>query len=179
MKRLILNIASLTLITVMIFSVMGLQFHYHTCGKTGERTFKIIETPECACEVEAVEISSCCKSEHNECSHSVIESNHCNSYDVVDSDGKIYLKSVNCCQDEIYDIILKDAFVSSGANNLTFHKNITYIYDYNSIKLRFEEFRNKITKTKFLIKMPRDIVLEIIRIILHSSNRDGGYISFL
>ncbi|MBX3044618.1 MAG: hypothetical protein KIT33_01450 [Candidatus Kapabacteria bacterium] len=164
MKRLFINIVSFSMMIVMFFAVMGLQLHYHTCGKTGERTFEIIETPHCACETESVvHTESCCHSG---------ESNHnsCSSNKINEQSG-LSISSVGCCQDEIYEYTLKSAYLGSIAKQINIQTNIQFIHHFNSIKLKYDEYLYKLNKTKEILLLPRDIVLEIIRIIHCSDNR--------
>lgn len=65
MKKLLLNITSIIITASMIFTAVGLQFHYHTCGKTGNRIFQITETSSCHCETIEIAEESCCLSHNN------------------------------------------------------------------------------------------------------------------
>jgi hypothetical protein len=170
MKKVFLNIVSFSMISVMLFAVMGLQLHHHTCGKTGIRTFQIVETPECACEIEVVEHSACCHAE--EVSHS-----SCHSVEPKDNSGHLSINQLDCCQDDIFNISLNSSFITTASKNLQIIKCCVNIPDYNSIKIRFEQFKHNLTQAKTLLQKPRDIVLEIIRIIHLSQNRDSDHLS--
>jgi hypothetical protein len=170
MKKGFLNIVSISMISVMLFAVMGLQLHYHTCGKTGIRTFQIVETPECACEIEVVEHSACC---HVEQESQV----SCHSPKPVDNYNHLSISQLDCCQDDIFNISLESSFITSISKNLNIINCCVNIPDYNSIKIRFEQFKYKLTQVKTLLQKPRDIILEIIRIIHLSQNRNSDYLS--
>jgi len=170
MKKGFLNIVSISMISVMLFAVMGLQLHYHTCGKTGIRTFQIIETPECACEMERVQHSSCCHFEEK--SHST-----CHSSEPVEKSGHLSINQLDCCQDDIFNISLESSFITTVSKNLQIVKYCVNIPDYNSIKIRFEQYRYKLNQSKTLLEIPRDIILEFIRIIHLSQNRNSDHLS--
>lgn len=159
MKRFIYNIVAISMIIVMLFAVIGLQLHYHTCGMSGERTFQLTDTPKCGCEVEVTD--SCCENEgHSNTSchdNSVQISNKLPSYDLL-----------SCCQDNILDVTLVSSFINSSSKALSSVVCFMPINGYFSLKQRYDEYRNHLSKLKLLLILPRDISLEII-VITHLS----------
>ena len=166
MKKGFLNIVSISMISVMLFAVMGLQLHYHTCGKTGIRTFQIVEIPECTCEIEQAEHRSCCHVEEESIST-------CHATLTNDNSGHLSINQLDCCQDDIFNIALESSFITTASKNLQIINCGVNIPDYYSILNRFEQFKYKLTQAKTLLQKPRNIILEIIRIIHLSQNRNN------
>ncbi len=166
MNKLLLNIVSFSMIVSVMFAVMGLPLQYHTCGITGERIMKVIEKPECACEAEPAETTSCCHEE-------TVESNNCSSEQIaVPDNNNVAFKELDCCQNEVFLISLNESFVSSIVNNANV---VSQISGFISAKLRFDEYKCELNQAKTLQKMPRDIILELIHILHRSDNRDTDH----
>lgn len=157
MIRLCRNIIACFMITVLLFAVVGLQLHYHTCGMSGKTTFLITETPSCACEIETEVTDSCCENEktsNTSChENSINKSPESESYDVV-----------SCCQDEIVDVSLVSSYINSIPKVLNLYMTAKLIPDYVTIKQRFDDYRNHLSQLKKLQFKPRDIVLELIQV---------------
>ena len=121
------KILSLLVILLIVFSTVGFQIHFHTCGITGTRTFQVIETPHCACEETKVvedDSKSCCQTngEHLSVNHKIKANSNISDL--------IKLKSMDCCQDEIISIIISDNYFTTS------HKNYNIInICYNIIDL--------------------------------------------
>lgn len=169
MNKIFKNIVATILMTIMLFMVVGLQLHYHTCGNSGQRTFQIIETPECACEATEVS-SSCCHTEHQElesCCSMESKENHLED---------LSINALSCCQDDIFEISLKSSFINSISNNLSVIVNVCYIHDYVSISQRIANLKNNLEISKLLLKIPRDFIITIIQTThLQTSNSDDYF----
>lgn len=169
MKKLLLNIVSFSMIVSVMFAVIGLPLQYHTCGITGERILKVIETPECICEAESIEPVSCCHAE-------TVESNNCSNEQITISDNNnLVIKKLDCCQNEVFLISLNESFVNTIANYLFVANVVSQISGFISAKLRFDEYKCELNQAKTLQKLPRDIVLEIICVMHRTVNSDTDH----
>ena len=115
------KILSFNLILLMLLLSIGIQLHYHTCGKTGQKTYQLIDTPNCACEI----------NNHNEhkkftCCYVDKHSNNNLHKEIYSNSNFQYLNNINCCKDELLSIALNDLFIYSISNDLI--KIISRIY---------------------------------------------------
>jgi len=165
MKKILLNIISVSLILMLGFMAFGIELHFHTCGKTGSKTVEIIETPECSCEHLPVEVeSSCCSSEEHNCS----SNNDLRTEKLNDTE---YFTNLGCCQDEILLIAINDAFVNHSPKSYFSANNaFTLIRNFFLINYSFDSEANTFFQQLVREKSPPEQFTSIIRFLHHSSN---------
>jgi hypothetical protein len=153
------KILSFSLILLMMFVTVGMQLHYHTCGKTGERTFQLVETPECSCEAEILSEpeASCCH----------IESDESNCHKPKNTISKINfptIKNIDCCQDDLVNVGLDDIFVLSGNKNL-FKIVINYqLFNFDIEHINLTKLSSLLSKIESASTLPQNIIVYILKV---------------
>jgi hypothetical protein len=165
MNKFIRNIVVVLIFASMLVGVFGLQLHYHTCGISGNRTFQILETPSCACELESEISSDCCEIESE-------QTDICPSHTNKSDDKQLSFVMMDCCQDNIYSIDLQDAYLQFVNKIQIARIAILHNYTLISSKQKLDDLKCKLNRLKTLFKLPRDIVFKIIHLTLYTSSLD-------
>lgn len=152
------KILSFNLILLMLFLSIGIQLHYHTCGKTGKKTYQLIDTPNCACEINnhnENHQSSCCHFDYDDIEHSFNKNNS----------NFQYLNNINCCKDELLSIALNDLFIYSISNDLIKIISINFIFlktSFETLDISKINIINPFLKEK--IQIPDNIIVYILKV---------------